>query len=138
MKTLVTALTTFSACTAARWYQDSPHRGDKEYANGRIRMTALRNEGAAFGLKIPRNVLLSLSGAVLGTLWIERKRHPVGAGLALGGGLSNLAERLRHGRVYDYVRFPKAPKPANRYVYNLADFAIAAGGVLWTLGRKKK
>ena len=27
---------------------------------------------------------------------------------------------------------------ANRYVYNLADFAIAAGGVLWTLGRKKK
>lgn len=138
MKTLLTAITTFSACTAARWYLDSPHRGDKEYANGRIRMTALWNEGAAFGLKIPRNVLLSLSGAVLGTLWVERKRHPFGAGLALGGGLSNLAERLCHGRVYDYVRFPKAPKPANRYVYNLADFAIAAGGVLWTLGRKKK
>ena len=74
-----------------------------------------------------------------GGVKIYLKKHiPVGAGLALGGGLSNLAERLRHGRVYDYVRFPKAPKPANRYVYNLADFAIAAGGVLWTLGRKKK
>lgn len=138
MKTVLTAITTFSACTAARWYLDSPHRKEKDYAGGRVRMTALWNGGAAFGLKIPKPALLSLSGAVLGTLWLERKRHPFGAGLALGGGLSNLAERLRHGKVYDYVRFPKAPGPANRYVYNLADFAIAAGGVLWTMGRKKQ
>ena len=100
-------------------------------------MTALWNEGAAFGLKIPRNVLLSLSGAVLGTLWMERKRHPLGAGLVLGGGLSNLAERVRHGKVYDYLHFPKAPKPINRYVYNLADLAILTGGILWMCGKKK-
>ena len=137
MLTVLTALTTLGGCTAARWYLNRTSRRDSEYAGGRVKLRSLWNEGAAFGLKIPRKVLLSLSGAVLGTLWMERKRHPVGAGLALGGGLSNLAERLRHGKVYDYVRFPKAPKSANRYVYNLADFAIAAGGVLWTLGKKK-
>ena len=138
MKTLLTALTTFGACTVTRWYLDSPHREEKEYADGRVRMTALRNEGAAFGLKIPRNALLSLSGAVMGTFWMERKRHPLGAGLVLGGGLSNLTERLRHGKVYDYIRFPKAPEPVNRYVYNLADLTIAAGGILWTLGKKRR
>ena len=136
MKTLLSAITTFGACTAARWYLDSPRREDKEYADGRVCMTSLRNEGAAFGLKVPRNVLLSLSGAVLGTFWMERKRNPLGAGLVLGGGLSNLTERLRHGKVYDYVRFPKAPEPVNRYVYNLADFAIAVGGVLWLCKKK--
>ena len=137
MKALLSTIGTLGACTAARWYLDSPHRKEKEYAGGRVRMTALWNEGAAFGLKIPRNVLLSLSGAVLGTLWMERKRHPLGAGLVLGGGLSNLAERVRHGKVYDYLRFPKAPKPANRYVYNLADLAILTGGILWMCGKKK-
>lgn len=137
MKTLLTAIGTLSACTAARWYLDSPHRKDQECAKGRIRLTALWNEGAAFGQKIPKNVLLSLSGAVLGTFWMERKRHPLGAGLVLGGGLSNFAERIRHGKVYDYIRFPKAPDPVNRYVYNLADLAILTGGILWAKGKKK-
>ena len=137
MKTLLTAIGTLSACTATRWYLDSPRRKETECANGRIRLTALWNEGAAFGLKIPKSALLSLSGAVLGTFWMERKRHPLGAGLVLGGGLSNFAERIRHGRVYDYIRFPKAPDPVNRYVYNLADLAILAGGILWATGKKK-
>ena len=137
MVMILTAAGVLALCAAARWYLDSPHRKEKEYAGGRVRMTALWNEGAAFGLKIPRNVLLSLSGAVLGTLWMERKRHPLGAGLVLGGGLSNLAERVRHGKVYDYLRFPKAPKPVNRYVYNLADLAILTGGILWMCGKKK-
>ena len=57
--------------------------------------------------------------------------------LVLGGGLSNLLERLRHGKVYDYLAFPKAPKPVNRYVYNLADIAILIGGLLWSGGKKR-
>ncbi len=137
MKTLLTAIGTLSACTATRWFLDSPHRKEKRCAGDRVRLTALWNEGAAFGLKIPKSVLLSLSGAVLGTFWMERKRHPVGAGLVLGGGFSNLLERLRHGKVYDYLSFPKAPKPVNRYVYNLADAAILVGGLLWSGGKKR-
>lgn len=137
MKTLLTAIGTLSACTTARWFLDNPRRKEKRCAGDRVRLTALWNEGAAFGLKIPKSVLLSLSGAVLGIFWMERKRHPVGAGLVLGGGLSNLLERIRHGKVYDYFSFPKAPKPVNRYVYNLADLAILVGGLLWSGGKKR-
>ncbi|WP_300638328.1 signal peptidase II, partial [uncultured Oscillibacter sp.] len=59
-------------------------------------------------------------------------------GLVAGGGLSNLWERLRRGRVYDYLRFPKAPGPLGRYVYNLADLAIFLGAAGLLLGRRRR
>ena len=62
----------------------------------------------------------------------------VGVGLILGGGVSNLTERLKTGKVYDYVQFPKAPGRLKQYVYNLADFAIFLGGMLLVLRRKKR
>jgi len=130
MKTVLTGLATFGACRAARWYLDRSSRKTVETAGGHIRLTALWNKGAAFGLPIRREGLLVLSGAVLSAVWLLRGRSPVGAGLALGGGAANLAERLRHGKVYDYVQFPKAPGRLKRYVFNLADFAIFAGGLL--------
>lgn len=128
MKTILTGLVTFGACNAARWYLDRSSRKDETIAGGRVRLTALWNEKGAFGLPIPKELLLSLGGAALGTLWTQRRRSPVAAGLILGGGLSNFAERLRRGKVYDYVQFPKAPGKLKRYVFNLADFAILAGG----------
>jgi len=136
MRTILSGLVTFGACNAARWYLDRDSRKSEEYAHGHVQMTKLWNDGAAFGLKIPREVLLSVSGAVLGTVWMTRHRSPVGAGLILGGGLSNLGERLMRGEVYDYVQFPKAPWKVKKYVYNLADIAIAAGGIAWALGKK--
>ena len=135
MKTALTGLTTFGACHAARWYLDRSNRKQTEAAGGHIRLTALWNKGAAFGLPIRREGLLVLSGAVLGVVWLLRGRSPLGAGLALGGGAANLAERLRHGKVYDYVQFPKAPGKLKRYVFNLADFAIFAGGLLMVAGK---
>ena len=137
MRTFLTGLVTFGACNAARWYLDREDRKDEEFAGGRVKLTKLWNEGAAFGLKISRNVILSVSGAVLGTLWMTRRRSPLGAGLALGGGLGNLMERITQGKVYDYLRFPKAPGGLKKYVFNLADLAIFSGGILWTLGRKQ-
>ena len=62
----------------------------------------------------------------------------LGAGLLLGGGLSNLWERIRHGRVLDYLRFPKAPGPLKKYTYNLADLAIFLGAVLMVLRRRRQ
>ena len=100
-------------------------------------MKALWNEGAAFGLRISQNVVVGTSVALLGVLWAKRKEHPVSTGLVLGGGISNLLERLRNGKVYDYVQFPKAPGKLKQYVFNLADFAILLGG-LGLASRKKK
>ena len=65
-------------------------------------------------------------------------RAPAAAGLVLGGGLSNLWERLRYGRVYDYLRFPRVPGPLGRYVYNLADLALFLGAAGLLLGRRRR
>ena len=60
------------------------------------------------------------------------------AGILLGGGASNLAERLRWGSVRDYVRFPKVPGPLGRYVYNLADGAVALGAAVLLAKRQRR
>lgn len=138
MLTILTALAALGACVSARWYLDRSSRQDTEYARGRVRLRALWNKGAAFGLPIQKKVLPAASLAALGMLWTQRRRSPVGVGLALGGGVSNLLERLRRGSVYDYLQFPKAPGRLKRYVFNLADFAILLGGVCLALRRKKR
>lgn len=135
--TLFIAAVIFAACVGLRRYLDRPERTDREFGNGRIRLTALWNEGAAFSLPLKRGWVVLLSILILPFVWLFRRRNPIGAGLALGGGLSNLWERVRYGRVYDYVRFPKLPR-LWRYVWNLADFAIVLGGTLLTLLDRKK
>ena len=137
MITACIALLTLGGCVAVRRYLDRSSRRESEYAGGRVRLKALWNEGAAFGLPIGRKVVAAVSAALLGVLWAKRKEHPVSTGLVLGGGLSNLLERLRQGKVYDYVQFPKAPGRWSRYVYNLADFAIVLGGI-GLMSRKKR
>ena len=138
MLTVFTALTTLGGCTAARWYLNRTSRRDSEYAGGRVKLCALWNEGAAFGLGIRFDMVVASSFAALGALWTQRKRSPVGVGLILGGGVSNLLERLRAGKVYDYVQFPKAPGRIKQYIFNLADFAILLGGLCLSLRRKKR
>ena len=135
--TLFIAAAIFAASVGLRRYLDRPERTDREFGNGQIRLTALWNEGAAFSLPLKRGWVVLLSILILPFVWLFRRRNPIGAGLALGGGLSNLWERVRYGRVYDYVRFPKLPR-LWRYVWNLADFAIVLGGTLLTLLDRKK
>lgn len=138
MLTIVTALAVLGSCAAVRWYLDRTSRRETAYAGGRVCLRALRNDGAAFGLPIEKKLLPAASLAALGMLWTQRRRSPVGVGAALGGGLSNLLERLRRGSVYDYLQFPKAPGRWKRYVFNLADFAILAGGLSLALRRGKR
>ena len=128
-----------SACTAVRWYLDRDTRRDSTHAGGRIQLTGLRNHGSAFGLLgLDSRQLAALSAALLAGALPLRRDSRVGCGLLLGGGISNLWERVRHGSVYDYARFPKAPKPIRRYVFNLADFSIFLGAAGILLGKRRK
>ena len=136
MLTLFTAAAVLAACAGLRWFLNRPERKDAFFWGGRIRLTALWNDGAAFSLPLKRKLVTALSILILPLVWVFRRRSPIGAGLALGGGLSNLWERLRRGAVYDYVQFPKLPK-IGRYVWNLADLAILIGGLLLTAGTEK-
>lgn len=138
MITLLTAALTLTACTLARWYLERPGRRERSALGGRIKLTALWNRGAAFGLPLGREALMALSALVLGVTVLFRRRSPFGAGLVLGGGLSNLWERLRYGKVLDYLRFPAAPGKLKKYVYNLADLALFLGALLLALFPREK
>ena len=137
MLTTIIAAGTLGGCAAARWYLDRTSRRETECAKGGIKLKSLWNEGAAFGLPVKPSTLIVVSASLLTLLWTRRREHPVSTGLVLGGGLSNLLERLRQGKVYDYVQFPKAPGKLKQYVFNLADFSILLGGI-GLLCRKKK
>ena len=128
-----------SASTAARWYLDRTSRRESSHLGGCIHLTGLRNHGSAFGLlRLDSRQLAVLSAALMAGALPLRKSSRTGCGLLLGGGISNLWERVRHGSVYDYVRFPKAPEPVCRYVFNLADFSIFLGAAGILRGKRRK
>lgn len=131
MKTLGIAAAVWAACAATR----KVLLGTAPTSGRYVRRKPLWNTGASFGLPIPRRALAPLSALALAAAWLLRRRSPLGAGLVLGGGLSNLWERLRRGRVFDYVQFPRAPGRGKRYVFNLADFAIFTGVLALLRGR---
>lgn len=137
MLTILIAAAVLAACAGLRRFLNRTERTDEYFWKGRVRLTALWNDGAAFSLPLKRTLVTALSILILPLVWLFRRRSPVGAGLALGGGLSNLWERLRRGAVYDYAQFPKLPK-IGRYVWNLADLAILIGGLLLALLERKK
>lgn len=63
----------------------------------------------------------------------------VGAGLFIGGGLSNLEDRLINGYVTDYFRFCKAKwKRLGRIVFNVADMCVFLGAALVLIFSDKK
>jgi len=100
-------------------------------------LTYIMNPGAAFGILPNQKVLFITTGLllVIGTLAGYRKLPPakkilrIGLGLVLGGALGNLVDRLRFGRVVDFLDFRVWP------VFNLADTAIFIGVCLlaWEL-----
>ena len=125
--TSLIASDTVALCGLTRRRLNTEGRAPRSFWRDRVRLTALWNHGAAFGLPIPKPVLTVGAAAGMLGLLVHPKASRLGAGLVIGGGLSNWAERMAQGKVYDYVQFPKAPGKLKKYVYNLADFAIFFG-----------
>ncbi len=103
-----------------------------------LNLTHVKNAGAAFGLfsdspsPFRTGVLIFVSAALLvtvvGVVWKTRRLHweaGVGLALILGGATSNLLDRIRLGRVVDFldVYFRSYHWPA----FNVADSAIVIG-----------
>ena len=140
----MTAAAVLVGCTAVRWFWERPDGRAEHRWSGRVALRPFYNRGAAFGVKWLRGGgLIAVSCLVLAALPVvalgRSRWFRLGAGLALGGGLSNLLERIFHGQVFDYVQFPRLPGRLGRLVFNLADFALALGGVLMVLfsGRRR-
>lgn len=105
-------------------------------------IVAIDNSGVAFGLaggSAPW--VLILIGLVLSGwlfLWLMRTRsmlHAIGLGLAVGGALGNVMDRLLLGAVRDYIdiHWNNLHWPA----FNLADVAIVSGLAIVVLFQEK-
>ena len=105
---------------------------------GFFNLTHVRNGGAAFGLfadspapwKTGLLIVISVAllGSVIGVVWKSRRLQweaGVGLSLVLGGALSNLVDRIRMGRVIDFLDF--YIRNYHWYTFNLADSAIVVG-----------
>jgi signal peptidase II len=103
-----------------------------------LNLTHTKNAGAAFGLfsESPAPwktvMLIVVSGALLSTVVaiVWRSRHlqwetTVGLALILGGALSNLFDRIRFGRVVDFIDVYY--RSYHWPTFNLADSAIVMG-----------
>ena len=113
-----------------------------------VRLQLAKNYGAFLSLgssvgEASRGVLLSaVVGAVLAGLlaylFITQPENPiVGIAVALivGGGVSNLIDRLRYGGyVVDFLNVGIGPVRTG--IFNVADMAIMVGVVLWSFSDK--
>ena len=89
----------------------------------------VENSGIAFGLFASRtSFVIAITALAVGMMvWFfarSAKRHPilpVGLGLVLGGSIANLVDRVRLGRVTDFLDFDAWP------AFNLADTFIVVG-----------
>lgn len=122
----------------------------REVAGDRILLRKLHNYGAAcnIGEKTPK---LVKAGAF--TMWIVylaafcrllrcqgHRLAKTGGACVLGGGASNLADRVTKGYVTDYFSFNVKWKKLRRLVFNISDLFVIFGTLLslaGALGKKK-
>lgn len=101
-----------------------------------IHFTYVQNYGAGFGILQNRRWFLVIVGlCALGLVLYFYKKLPqdwlsrLAIGLALGGNLGNLMDRMRMGYVVDFLEFEFIHFP----VFNIADSAIVVGMILLAL-----
>jgi signal peptidase II len=102
-----------------------------EDSGGSLDLALVHNPGVAFGIGASRPGLATATaaaGVLAVALWLVRAREKwlrVGLALALGGGGGNLADRLWHGWVTDWIHVTGYPP-----TFNLADVAVRAGALV--------
>lgn len=106
---------------------------------GFFRLTHVLNPGAAFGvLAHQRWLFVVVSALAIGLIlaaarkpWAHQGWVPYALGLMLGGAAGNLTDRIRYGKVVDFLEIYW--RQWHYPVFNLADVAIVVGVALFIL-----
>ena len=106
--------------------------GESVPDEGPFRITYTTNTGAAFGIFSDQTVIMTIASFIgIGILLFFYHSHPgperlvrLSLGLLLGGAVGNLMDRIRLGRVTDFIDVGAWP------IFNLADSAIVTGIVI--------
>jgi signal peptidase II len=108
--------------------------GPTELVGDYLRIAKTYNDGAIFGLLeavAPFMALLTLA-VIAGIAWYEWRHGAtaaplvtIGLGLVLGGAIGNLVDRVRIGKVIDFVDMGVGS--ARWYAWNVSDAAVFIG-----------
>jgi len=101
-----------------------------------VRLHYVTNTGAAFGILKDQSGFLVVTTVIgLAAIYLyyryppfDHLVAPVAMGMMLGGAIGNLVDRLRLGRVTDFIDFPLWPS------FNVADSSIVIGIGILLLG----
>lgn len=84
---------------------------------------ALVNQGISFGIILPLSLIIT--AALVAIFLVVRGRFGLSGGMMIGGGISNLVDRIYYGGALDFINLPLVP------VFNLADVLIVSGVVVF-------
>lgn len=133
---VVLSVTLFSQYSGY-WVNSNIELGGTLELNSFIHLTHIRNFGGVFGLAQGMGWLfglfsLGLLAAVTAYLALSRnlqRYEYICFGFVVGGGLSNILDRLLHGSVIDFIDIQHIPYW--NYVFNTADVMVHIG--IWPL-----
>ena len=121
------------------WIRTNLLEGQSLLKIGIFQVTRVHNTGAAFGLFRDHTFVLTIVAIIGITVilacffliawrlpWLNNMPVTVGLGLALGGTVGNLIDRLRLGYVTDFIDFGFWP------AFNVADSAVTIGVILFS------
>ena len=119
------------------WVNSSIPQNTSVEVNDFLYLTHIRNFGGIFGLAQNMGwlfglVSLFLLGGVSAYLWTQssaQKYEYVCFGFIVGGGLSNVLDRLIYGSVIDFIDVQNIP--LWNYIFNTADLMIHVG--IWPM-----
>ena len=102
------------------------------YHNKGVALNILQNHVRA--VKIATGTLIGLLLVMLGCFIGQKKSFlcKLGLSLMIGGALSNFADRMKNGDVFDYFSVNRGKKFKN-IIFNIADVAVLLGGILLTI-----
>lgn len=119
----------------------------REHLKGQVCLEKHHNKGVFLShlQNRPKFVLVS-TGIIIGVLAgmfamiLPKKREyllKLAFAFVLGGATSNLIDRIKHGYVVDYIRFPKI-KAVKNVIFNISDFFIFIGCIFMIIRTLKK
>ena len=112
--------------------------------HGKIHIHKYHNTGAMLSIGAAKQSMIAMisllftvfmSGVFVATLGNKGARTlKVGLALLLGGAYSNTYDRLKRKYVVDYFSFPVKNNRLRNVIFNISDFAIMIGAVLYVIG----
>lgn len=116
---------------------------EKQILGGKLLLRRHHNRGAMLNLgerKRPLVAAISVAMTIVLTVVFllslgQRGNHllRLGLSLLLGGSFSNTYDRIRRKYVVDYVSFGVKWEPLRKIIFNISDFCIIVGALIFAL-----